>query len=255
MSLLKGDNVKKLLLSILIFSMAAFAHASQVLPNTEYTLLDHPDGAIANPPAVTYGLRIVNETWSVEQDGAVATMEWNGVNFAQMGGTASNNATDALWNFEYLMFGAVPSADGFIATAGTGILSDGNTAYFLTGKFDGDAVARFLPDGHRCAGEPCANGMDTIVGRGWWDVLKIELPDAQPMVKLAVDAMRDGKLDLYDERMADIYGRCEADGWNKCMKKLHGDFLVQAVPVPAAVWLFGSALVGLVGLRRNRQTS
>ncbi|MBT5890853.1 MAG: VPLPA-CTERM sorting domain-containing protein [Chromatiales bacterium] len=28
---------------------------------------------------------------------------------------------------------------------------------------------------------------------------------------------------------------------------------VTAVPVPAAVWLFGSALIGLTGLRRTRK--
>jgi hypothetical protein len=34
---------------------------------------------------------------------------------------------------------------------------------------------------------------------------------------------------------------------------LHLDFDIQAVPVPAAVWLFGSGLVGLVGVARRRR--
>jgi len=33
-----------------------------------------------------------------------------------------------------------------------------------------------------------------------------------------------------------------------------GHFLVQAVPVPAAVWLFGSGLIGLVGLARRKRS-
>lgn len=35
---------------------------------------------------------------------------------------------------------------------------------------------------------------------------------------------------------------------------LHLEGTVQAVPVPAAAWLFGSGLLGLLGLGRRRRT-
>jgi len=40
--------------------------------------------------------------------------------------------------------------------------------------------------------------------------------------------------------------------WNKNFSK--AAYAVATVPVPAAVWLFGSAIVGLVGLGRRKQT-
>ena len=246
--------MKKLLLIFLMFSMAAFAHAGQVLPNTPYTLLDHPDGNLTNPPLVTYGLRIGDDTWSVEQDGASASMIWDGVGFASMGGTASFNADDTLWNFSYLMFNATASAGGFKSTSGSGVLSNGSTTYFLTGKASGDATARFLPDNHRCGSVDCVGEPMAIIGRGWWDVIKVEneLPEVQPLVTLAIEAMKSDEWDLYDRKMVEIYGKCESDGWNKCMK-LHGDFLVQAVPVPAALPLLGSALLGFSVFSRRKK--
>jgi hypothetical protein len=33
----------------------------------------------------------------------------------------------------------------------------------------------------------------------------------------------------------------------------HSTFTVSAVPIPAAVWMFGSAILGLVGVARRRQ--
>ena len=43
-------------------------------------------------------------------------------------------------------------------------------------------------------------------------------------------------------------------GFNAAFE-LTGAGLVSAVPVPAAVWLFGSGLVGLAGVARRRKTA
>jgi hypothetical protein len=45
------------------------------------------------------------------------------------------------------------------------------------------------------------------------------------------------------------------DGYKIAINDNKQDLLVSAVPVPAAVWLFASGLVGLIGLRRSKSTT
>ena len=40
---------------------------------------------------------------------------------------------------------------------------------------------------------------------------------------------------------------------NGCISELYSTFAPSIVPVPAAVWLFGSALLGFIGIARKRK--
>ena len=47
----------------------------------------------------------------------------------------------------------------------------------------------------------------------------------------------------------------EALGSGGLVSNLNNFYLIQAVPVPAAVWLFGSGLLGLVGMARRKKAA
>jgi hypothetical protein len=259
---IRGIIMKKLLLSLLLFSLAALAHAGTVLPGVTYTVLDHPDAALTSdgPPPISYGIRIFeSQTWSFEQDGASVQMQWNdGLGVATMTGQVSNNADDSPWMFNYSMFGATAATGGFISTSATGLLSNGaGITYLLNGVLDGDAVARFLADSYRCGSVDCIGDPMAIVGRGWFDAFAVDTSEDSswsPMIDLMYTAMYEDDWDTYNAQKVLIIDKCY-EAYSPCTMDLTGDFIVTAVPVPAAVWLFGSALVGLVGLRRKQQTS
>lgn len=69
--------------------------------------------------------------------------------------------------------------------------------------------------------------------------------------------------DIGDHFTAYVVGRfempghgCMGDGDVRCRKaivKIYGDRVMNPVPVPAAAWLFGSGLLGLVGVARRRR--
>lgn len=50
----------------------------------------------------------------------------------------------------------------------------------------------------------------------------------------------------------DYYAVVPAGGFTGVLYKLHLEGTIEAVPVPAAVWLFGSGLLGLVGVARRK---
>jgi hypothetical protein len=173
-------RISTLLVSLFLLACVSSIQASTLTPGL-YQLLDHPDSALTNLPVVSYGLRLdqlggtaAERTFSATQDGAFVTLDWDG-STAIISGSFSNNATNELWTILYTLTPTVMTAEGFEVTnasgSGTGTLSNGMTVINLAGKSSSAGVIfSALADGYRCSGEPCIDGEDTAVARGWLTV-------------------------------------------------------------------------------------
>jgi hypothetical protein len=90
-------------------------------------------------------------------------------------------------------------------------------------------------------GSSVNSGKTAINGYGWYD-LNIDVSS------FLLDGILNGKLAAVGD---DYKKKCLApDFWYK-NAKLVIDYDLKEVPVPAAVWLFGSALLGLTGMKRK----
>ncbi|MDW3094069.1 MAG: PEP-CTERM sorting domain-containing protein [Gammaproteobacteria bacterium] len=165
------------LLALLILSASSLANAAQVTPG-QYLLLDHPDGALFKSDGVPYGLRLDDQanfgtggngsvgakTFSTQANGVSAILDWDGGTTATITGTLNRNSNDSVWDVVYTLTGvsAVAGANGgFVATAGSGTLTNGSDQIILAGVLDGSDVFRAFGDGHRLPGN------SEQVARGW----------------------------------------------------------------------------------------
>lgn len=163
--------------TVILSSSAAFA---ATLTPGSYFLLDHPDGQLNTQD---YGLRLdildppsgVGPTFSVQQNGASAILNWDGGSTATITGTMLNNATGNLWSVEHNLTGvsAVGGPNGgFSATGGTltatvaaadQSLYGANVYTFFSVPAGGDAFLA-LGDDHRCGKRPDCG---PLIARGW----------------------------------------------------------------------------------------
>lgn len=168
---------------IALLSMSA-ANAAMVLPNLTYILGDHPDANLQSLPDVSYGLRIDSianmgsggngsdaaKTFSTTQETASVSLFWDDMNDSDdtndvvtIMGQVSRNSNDSIWDVIYTLTDITAVADGFVAGAGTGTLSDGTDSFDLTGETNNqNYVFLGLGDGHRLS-----NDGTSEVGRGW----------------------------------------------------------------------------------------
>ena len=91
-------------------------------------------------------------------------------------------------------------------------------------------------------------------GTGWaelrWDAIQV-IPDTYYIMELVTDNGYFGLgTDTYD-RGQRLEGFFERDYFDLNFRTYSDDTFVSAVPVPAAVWLFGSGLIGWVGFARH----
>lgn len=127
--------------------------------------------------------------------------------------------------------------DDSILTGGTGIVSfgsgSGNTMAMVVGSqtFSAGNDTNFL------SGYP-----QLSLNAGLFDGLNIEITfgDSSASAFYSQDFWFDGYDDINDN-----LGNLVSGTWT--------DFQMTPVPVPAAVWLFGSGLLGLVGLARRKK--
>ncbi len=152
---------------LLTFLAPGSSTAATIVPGT-YQLLDHGSGNLG--PA--YGLRVddIGVVFSVEIGAANIILTWDGGTTATITGTLNENALGGnggvgpTWTVSYMLTGVSVVAEGFVATGGTGTLTNPFAVVTnLTGEADGSGnVFEFLADGHRISGDN-----DTPVGRGW----------------------------------------------------------------------------------------
>lgn len=147
-------------LALLSFSTTASA--------ITYQLLDHGFGALGPD----YGLRVdsVGEVFSTEIGSANIILDWDGGTTATISGTLNantaggNGGVGPTWTVNYVLTGVSASGGGFIATGGSGTLTDPSAVdTALVAEINGSGNAfELLADGHRLPGDSTS-----LVGRGW----------------------------------------------------------------------------------------
>jgi hypothetical protein len=233
------------LLSCLVLSAASMLFSSQAsaIAIGTYSMHNHPDGNQAPP---LYGLRLdglltgnSNEEYTFDFDNALSnmTLTWDGssivIDGQAFGGEDDNTTpggayvagTTAVWDIYFEYTGVITS----VANGGEvdlqvhadnmnfGSLSSAFGTFSLEDQSDDDTITglSFQLGDENGAGH---RGFDGISGWGWLN-----------------------------------HGQdCER---NDCTHIYSSDWLftVTPVPVPAAVWLFGSGLIGLVAVGRRRK--
>ncbi len=228
--------MKRLGLSIILIVSAMTANAATVVPNLTYILGDHPDGNLTSLPDITYGLRLDDgsfslfgsggdgseaaRTFSTTQETAFVSLFWDNMgdmddsnDIATITGTLSRNSDNSIWNVTYTLTDITAVTDGFIAKSATGTLSNGGDIFAL----DGEAQT-----------SPAI----VVDGTSYTDLVFLALGDGH---RLSGDTTSEV-----------IRGWLLPTGPTE-------DWLttLTPVPLPAAVWLFGTALAGLIGFSRK----
>lgn len=188
-----------------------------------------------------------------------------------VGGTNGtiNFSLDGLGNMTITSY----AQDSYLNTAGGTFFVDAlgaNGTSLMTGTIDGSGNVFFTPTGR----EGMAAGFATGIGvQPWNDSKKIGMYDSfttgtstnaakgtSPAFTLTGSALQDDGFGGWTGTLVSA-GNINGDYWTGFNNVQFSEVFnvtvtsVSAVPVPAAVWLFGSGLLGLVGVARRRRSS
>ena len=232
-------RIKTLATSLLVASSIFAASSASAITIGTYELSNHPDGNQSPPP---YGLRLdglltgnSNEEYTFDFDHVLSymTLTWDGTKIVidgqAYGGEDNNNnaspgyvsGTTAVWDihFEYTIGISQPGDAGgvddlYVNADGMnfGTISSPLGSYSLEDKAD-NWLSFQLGDTANGSGH---RGFSGISGWGW--------------------------VNYGDDCVNDTCSHVRASDWL---------FTATLVPVPAAVWLFASGLLGLVSVARR----
>ncbi len=231
-----------LLLAFVLWTSSAFA-----LMSGTYKLSNHPDGNAADPE---YGLRLdglvdgdTNSIYTFDFDHASSDMKlyWNGIDTVIIQGQAFggkdigsvyDGATTAVWDisFTYKVGVSTPGGDGGVEDV---VVVADNQNFGTISSIFGDFDLRDKSNGSYSfqLGDEDGTGHrrndGALSGWGWLNHCPV------------------GKPSVCDTHLA-------ASDWLFTADRI-GDGTTP-IPVPAAAWLFGTGLAGLVGVARRRRS-
>jgi hypothetical protein len=237
--LIMHTQFKSIIKIVTLLASLSFTLSAEAVAVGTYVLNNHPDGS-ANPPP--YGLRLdglltgnTNEIYTFDFDHAASNMlmTYDGstivISGTAFGGEDAGNGgyvanTTAVWNlnFSYTMGVAQLGGDGGLDdVVVTADYSNYGTLTSIFGDFELSDKAKTLNGPSFTLGDESGSGhrgFNGISGWGW---------------------LRHGS---------------DCIGATDCSNIPYSDWLFTAtvVPVPAASWLFGSALLGLAGFKRRK---
>ena len=154
--------------------------------------------------------------------------------------------------------GAVPASDGTYTEAFWGYLGLGPvpiaTTEWNTTNINGCVEGS-------CMGNNASGGWPVVMDTAT-NINKFAMDDGWPAVDQGIGGspMQDGLFSLFNpnfdittmtylsqDNNAQLYENCAFQPW------LSNCWIIPAVPIPAAVWLFGSGLLALIGVARNKK--
>ena len=150
-----------------------------------------------------------------------------------------------------IILGADQSFDGTVPSAGNPYPGDG-TNITKPWPFFGNTGSNF-------AETPISAVSDTEIDMGGWRVVWAEVPNinmgAGANATIACEGGTCEIGDTYSMSYSAVVPPGDPSGFGGVLYALEVTGTIEAVPVPAAVWLFGSGLVGLVGVARRRKSA
>lgn len=229
--------MKKLIsaaLGLIAFASASIVNAASIAPGT-YLLQNHPDGNQAPPE---YGLRLDGLTgsgvYTFDFNSGNMTLTWDDLaGTIHISGTAVGNQDGEIWTVDFTYDTGITQvanggADDIVVDSTGHHVNFGTLSSSTHGNFDLRAHGKNNGAGNTFIfgdeGGAGHRGFAGLSGWGWLDYRTSE----------SIDSMT------------------PAGAWIGSDTSLTSDWLFTAVPVPAAVWLFGSGLIGLVGFARRK---
>lgn len=180
-------------------------------------------------------------------DEAQHAVYWNGTTAHDLGTLGGTNSFALILNDSYQIVGQSQIAGDEIQHATLWNSLDGQPVDL--GSLGSDSIAWFINNAGTIVGESTmADG--TTHATLWENGLLTDLNDYLP-TELRAGGWYMGSAQAINEQGAIVGWLNHVDPTNTT----GASFLLTPVPLPAAVWLFGSGLVGLAGLARRRMQS
>ena len=225
--------MKKTLISSAVFAAIGFVGSSNAALTNDGTMVLSIDGA--GTASCLYGGTYPNCTY-----GAFDTAE--AISYFNMDG----NPGGALANNNGIVLGTAQPFDGNVPAPGSAYDGSGSN---ITAAWD-----FFGNQGTNFSASTVSAVNDTTIDMSGWRVAWGEVPEIN-MGSGGTGTIACGTCNIGDGFVLDyaaVVPDGDPSGFGGVLYELHLEGTITAVPIPAAVWLFGSGLLGLAGVARRR---